>query len=41
LYAQQQEARDDAGDDAASDAADDVVDAEFEEVDKDDQSKQA
>jgi molecular chaperone DnaK len=41
LYAQQQESGDDAGDEAASDAADDVVDAEFEEVDKDDQSKQA
>ena len=41
LYAEQQADGAGAGEDAAADAADDVVDAEFEEVDGDDKSKQA
>ncbi len=40
LYAEQQAAAGDGADDAKA-AADDVVDAEFEEVDKDDESKSA
>tara|TARA_R110002049_G_scaffold22388_11_gene80222 strand:+ start:2401 stop:4329 length:1929 start_codon:yes stop_codon:yes gene_type:complete len=41
LYAEQQADGAGAGENAAADAADDVVDAEFEEVDGDDKSKQA